>query len=269
MAAGILQGAASARETVTWMTVDLPPAEIYEGDLAGKGFGDQQLTILSAALSDYDHQVVRGTIARAWHELETRDGVCFNWVTRNADRHKSAIYSRRPVLNPSFRLMVKTNRAADFASYLSGAGEIDLDRLAESKSLSGGYIASRDYLPAVNAFLNDDRRAGKLRKTMTTAQLVGLLRADRVDFVLSGPFEVAFYKETQHLPEDFTQYRIKGNPPYNEGYIACSAGPVGREVMAKLDAYLDRPEGWTAYVAPLQRWLDPAEYAFAQAGKQH
>ena len=260
-------GTASARETITWMTVDLPPAEIFEGDLAGRGFADQQLNILFAALPQYDHQIVRGTIARSWHELESRDGVCFNWVTRNADHPHAALYSRRAVANPSFRLMIKADHAGDFTPYADSAGEIDLERLARNGSLSGGYIASREYLAAVNGFIGSDERKTRLEKTMSTAQLVGLLHANRVDFVLSGPFEVAFYKETQHLPEDFVQFRIKGSPPYNEGYIACSAGPVGREVMSRLDGFLDKPEGWTAYVAPLRRWLDPAEYAFALSGK--
>src|ERR1700761_515668 len=98
---------AEARESISWMTVDLPPAVIYDGEMAGNGFADQQLQVLFAALPDYDHHIVKGTIARDWHELETRDGVCFNWVTHDSGHHFHALFSKRPVLNPGYRLVIK------------------------------------------------------------------------------------------------------------------------------------------------------------------
>lgn len=262
LAALTVAGIARAKEIITWMTVDLPPATIYDGELAGQGFGDQQLQILAAALPDYEHRIVKGTIARNWHELETRDGICFNWVTRNPGQHWNALFSKRPVLNPGYRLVVKTGRLTEFLPY-AATGDLDLDLLGKDESVSGAVISSRDYLPVLNNFIDSGTRKARVQKTIGNAQLVDLLHADRVDFVVASPSEVAFYKETLRLKDDYSLIRVKNSPPYNEAYIACSSGPVGRGAIAKIDAYLDRPEGWAAYVAPLKRWLEPADFAFA------
>ena len=264
LAAISIMGSGQARESITWITIDLPPATIFDGPMAGKGFGDQQLRILFAALPDYDHQIIRGTIARGWHELETRDGLCINWVSRSSGKHWYALFSKRPVPNPGYRLLIKSSRMTEFLPY-GRTGEIDLDLVGRNDALSGAFIASRDYLAPINDFI----KAGdiRLQQAMNTQQLVELLHADRVDFIFATPFEVAFYKDQLHLQDQFVPFRIKGGPPFNEGYIACSSGPVGRAVLDKIDAYLQTPDGWAAYVAPLQRWLDPADFAFAQAGK--
>lgn len=254
---GIASGA-QAKNSITWMTADLPPATIFDGNMAGNGFADQQLKVLIAALPDYDHQVVKGAIGRNWHELETRDGVCFNWVTHNTASHWNAIFSKRPVLNPGYRVMVRSSRLTEFLPY-AATGDVDLNLLAKG-NLSGGYISSRDYLPAINGFIAAD---SKMQKTMNSEQLLELLHANRLDFVFASPTEVKFSREAMHLDDDFAVLKVRGAPVYNEGYIACSSGALGKEVMAKIDAYLDRPDGWAAYVAPLRRWLDPADYAFA------
>ena len=149
--AGLTRGSEQGRASITWMTVDLPPATIFEGEMAGSGFADQQLRVLAAALPDYDHQFVKGTIARDWHELETRDGICFNWVTRNSGFHWNAVFSKRPVLNPGYRLVARASRLTEFLPY-AATGEIDLELLGHNDSLSGGYIASRDYLATINGF---------------------------------------------------------------------------------------------------------------------
>lgn len=258
---GIVTGA-QAKNSITWMTVDLPPATIFDGAQAGNGFADQQLKVLIAALPDYDHQIVKGTIARNWHELETRDGICFNWVTHNTASHWNAVFSKRPVPNPGYRVMIRTGRLTEFLPF-AATGDLDLSLLAKS-GMSGGYISSRDYLPAINGFIAADSR---MQKTMNSEQLLELLRANRVDFVFASPTEVKFYRDAMHLSDDFSVLKVKGAPVYNEGYVACSSGPLGKEVMARIDAFLERADGWAAYVAPLQRWLDPTDYSFAAASR--
>jgi len=255
-----------AKESLTWMSVDLPPATIYDGALAGSGFAEQQLRILFAALPDYDHQIVRGTIARAWHELETRDGLCINWVSRESGMHWSAAFSKHPVPNPGYRLVVKSSRLTEVLPY-GTTGEVDLDLLGRNEALTGGYMDARNYLAAINGFIKSEDRGARLEKAMNTGQMVEQLRAGRVDFIFATPVEVAFYKESLHLKEEFVSVRVKGSPAYNDGYIACSSGPAGKAALARIDSYLERPEGWAAYVAPLQRWLDPTDFAIARGGK--
>jgi hypothetical protein len=49
--------------------------------------------------------------------------------------------------------------------------------------------------------------------------------------------------------------------------IGRASGPLGGEVIAKIDDYLARPDGWLAYVAPLKRLFDAAAVALASGVK--
>ena len=59
---------------------------------------------------------------------------------------------------------------------------------------------------------------------MSSSQLVELLHANRLDFIFASPTEVAYYREVQHLNDDFAVLKVKNGPVYNEGYIACFFG---------------------------------------------
>jgi len=78
------------------------------------------------------------------------------------------------------------------------------------------------------------------------------------------PMEALFYNQTLRLGDDYAAILIKGGRQYNRAHIACSKGPIGQAVIKKIDALLRTPEGWSDYLAPLQHWLSPDEFALAK-----
>lgn len=256
-----------AEEKVTWMRADLPPQSILEGELADQGWSDLQMRRLFPQIPGFEHRLVDGSLSRIWYEMEHRDGICFDGASRNTQRDSFAIYSHRPILVPSFGVTIRAKDRGRFVRFLAADGAIDLDKLSEAKALTGGYTAAREHYPSINRFLQNEAHAPRIDKTVSPLQLFNLLHAGRLDFIFSEPVEAPYYKARFHFGGEFITYPIAGDPPSIKGYLVCSKGPVGRAVIARIDALLDDDAEWAAYLEPLRRWMTPADFAKAVAQK--
>lgn len=256
-----------AEEKVTWMRADLPPQSILDGQLSGQGWSDAQLRDLFPKLPGFRHQLVEGSLARIWYEIEHHDGVCFDGAARNEEREKFAAFSHRPILVPPYGVIVRATEKDRFARFLDDAGALDLDRLGDASGLIGGYTASREHFPAINRFLQMDKGGPRMEKAVSPSQLFNLLHAGRVDFIFSEPVEAPYYKARFHLSGEFAVFPIAGNPLSIKGYLVCSKGPIGTAVIERIDALLDDDAEWAAYLEPLRRWMSPADFAKALGQK--
>jgi len=66
---------------------------------------------------------------------------------------------------------------------------------------------------------------------------------------------------------EFASLPVKGGVSSIRGYIACSKGPLGRAVIEKIDEALADESRWTAFIEPLRRWFEPADFAAALAAR--
>lgn len=259
-----LAAAAQAR-AVTWMQTDLPPQFIFDGELAGQGWSEQQTRDLFPLLPGFEHRTQQASLSRIWYEMAHRDGVCFNGGARNPERLAFAIYSRRAILVPAYRVLVRAESLERFRPFLAPDGSIDLERLGASASLAGGYTAGREHFPAINRFIADGKRQTRLETAVSASQLFNLLHGKRLDFIIASPVEAPYYKARFHLPDEFVSLAVKDGVPSIRGSVACSRGPLGRAVIEKVDALLSNDRAWAAYLEPLRRWLEPADFAAALA----
>lgn len=253
--------AAPPPKTVSWIQADLPPQFILEGDLAGQGWADRQMRFLFPLLPEFDHRLVQSSLSRAWYEMAHRDGVCFDGAARNAEREDIALFSRRPIVAPSYRIIIRAADLMRFHPFLDADGSIDLERLAAEDGLAGGYTAAREHFPAINRFIESDQRRVRLETAMSPAQLFNLLQGRRLDFIISSPVETPYYKARFHLADAFVSLPVKGGVSAIRGYVVCSKGPLGRAVIERIDAVLADRARWDAYIEPLRRWFEPADFA--------
>jgi uncharacterized protein (TIGR02285 family) len=260
-----LAGPLAAAQTITWLTSDLPPQYIAEGELAGLGIKDQQLRLISGQVPEYQHRTMRASISRLWYQIQHEDGMCGIGVLRSPEREKIAVFSHRPVLVPGFRLIIRADDVTRFSPFLSEQREVDLEALLNSRKLVGGYVADRHYPPAVTAYIASDERRAPLEKSVDNDRLFQLLRGNRVDFVFGLAYEAAYFgwrlgQPLAHLP-------IKDTPRNVAGYTACSDQPLGRAMIARLDSLQADETLWRQWMEPLRRWLDPSDFAAALAAQ--
>lgn len=262
-----LAGRLAAADSVTWLTSDLPPQYIASGELAGQGIKDQQLKLVEATLAEFDHHTMRASISRLWYQIQHEDGYCGLGVLRSPEREKIAVFSRRPVLVPGFRLIVRDGASAAFAPYMTPSGEIDLAALMRSRRLNGGYVTDRVYPETISRYIDAGDRRAPLEKSVDSERLFQLLRSNRVDFVFGLAYEASYYAWKINVGAPLAALPIKDTPSVVAGYAACSNTPLGQAVIARLDTIQSDEGVWRQWVAPLKRWLDPADYAIALAGQ--
>ena len=264
--AACVRGAA-ATDTITWLTSDLPPFFITSGELEGKGGGDLQTSYLAGRLSQFKHRSDRASIARIWHEIGTKDGICTVGALRSPERDKLAIFSNRPFVVPSYRLIVDNRKLLRFRPYMTESGEVDLDRLATDPALRGGYVFARLHSAQINAFVDSAERRATLEKLGSTVQIFHLMHLGRLDFIFAAPYEINYYKVVSHYTEEITTLPIKDSPRSVKGYVACSALRDGRAVIAAVDTVLSDDGSWAAFLSPMKRWMAPADFAITLAAK--
>ncbi|HMA48471.1 MAG TPA: TIGR02285 family protein [Magnetospirillaceae bacterium] len=261
--------AAPPSKTISWMQADLPPQFILDGELAGQGWADGQMHELFSLLPGFDHRLVQSSLSRTWYEIAHRDGVCFDGAARTPERENFALFSRRPIMAPSYRVIIRAADMVRFHPFLDEKGAVDLDRMAEEDGLAGGYTAARANSPAITRFIDGEQRRVRLETAVSPSQLFNLLHGKRLDFIISSPVEIPYYKARFHLTAEFASLPVKGGTPSIRGYVACSKGPLGRAVIEKIDALMTDESRWTAYIEPLRRWFEPADFAAALAARPH
>jgi len=263
----ILMAGPVAADMVTWLTSDLPPQYIAEGELSGLGIKDQQLRLITAQFPEIQHRTMRASISRLWYQIQHEDGMCGIGVFRTPEREKFAAFTRRSVPVPGFRLIIRDEDRPLFVPFLDEHGEIDLTALQQNRKLVGGYVADRLYPPTMMAYIESAERRARTEKSIDNQRLFQLLRSKRVDFVFGLGYESAYYGWKFAAQTPLAGLPVKGAPHIVNGYTACSNQPVGRAMIARLDQMQSDETIWRQWIEPLRRWLDPADFDTALAAQ--
>ncbi len=254
LAALLLQGAASAAPpVVTWVTPDL------SNDT--NNFGNHYLSFLMGRLPAFDHHVMQGSFGRVWHEMQSdRGGTCVFSALKTPEREAVAVFSRRPLLWPAYRLYFSPPHRAAFTPYLDGEGRVDLGKLTAAP-LHGAITASRAYNSVIDAFINAHNKARPLDSLLSTRQILNLVRAEHLDFAFATSADIE-----QH-DGSLDSLSIAGADAWNPSFVACTRDKTGQAVIAAVDQVFENQESWAEYVEPLRSVLPPADYAVVLRSK--
>lgn len=255
----------AAADVIQWLSADASPIYISEGPLAGQGMADLQVRFLSDHLTGHQFQNMRVDPARAWYQMEHSDGFCFHGAPRTRLNESAAVFSRRPILVPNYRLIVHGALKGTLNPVMTAEGEVDLAKLAQEVGLVGGYIGGRTYFGNLQTFVTATDLRIRLERVPQAAQLFNLFQAGRLDFVLATALEARFYMQNAPQSADLA-LPIKGIPQRIATFTACSNGPRGSKVIDEIDKLESNEADWAAFMAPLRRWMEPADFAAALAG---
>jgi uncharacterized protein (TIGR02285 family) len=250
----LVHGAAdAANPTVTWVSPEVSSDT--------NNFGDHYLSFLMGRLPGFDHRVLHGSTGRVWHEIQSSHvGACVFNALKTPDRETFAIYSRRPLLTPAFRLYFPESRRAALTPYLDDAGRIDLGKLASSP-LRGGITANRAYNPVIDGFIATRHTNAPLEGLVSTRQLINVVRVGRLDFAFASPID---FNESV---EGVFSVLVAGAEAWNASFIACSRDSTGQAVISAVDRLFDEQENWVEFIEPLRAVLSDEDYAVAARSK--
>ena len=263
---GFISAAARAGEHITWLHPEFPPSYIGSGEFARQGYLDLQLTVLQLKMPGFTHSTVAAPLARVWHEMRHADGVCFLGASPTPERLKLGLFSSKGILTPIIQLAMRKEQSDRIRPYLDADGEVDLDKLKSASELTGTYTGTATYGRVIDDFLRSQDHAVTLNKVVEMRHPLTLLEKARTDFIFVWPEQLTYFKRSTHSDFATVSYKVSGTSAAQPYFVACSRGPLGRTAIAQINAILNEPETWHAFVAPLKIWFPPVDYERADRG---
>jgi uncharacterized protein (TIGR02285 family) len=252
---------AISKDRITWGISDFPPSFIVSGPWAGKGTADETLHFLTERLEDYEHSVEVLSVPRMWNLIARGDGFCAPAAFKTEERSKLAVFSRATLINFTPTLLVRKAGIDKFARYRDAAGGVDLNRVITDGVLTGAYQTGRSYgshLDRVIATAADNHRLTALQDTRQALEMVIKSHAD---FTFGFPHEITYLAVERNIDPGLVQLPVAGQPRYTFGHVACSNGPVGRKVVARVNEILGHQTWQLPYIRAGGRWYDPDDMA--------
>jgi len=244
-------------EVVTWISTDPVYAEAKETT------GSGQLIYLTSHLPNFSHRVIKASDARAIHELKSGAGVCNTNMFVTPEREKLFTFAKRRMALPGFRLLARRGGLAALSPAVNAKGEVDLDKLERLPGLTGAYTHSRQYGPAISAYIK--RAPAGLNVEVANLQLFNLVETGRVDFAFVVPMDYYYFIPEQQRGA-VVLLRVAGEAPVSHAAVACSNDALGRSVIQAIDTLLSDDSQWVTYVEPLRQWLPPEDFEILRAG---
>lgn len=259
----LLAGASAPAEEAVWMLPQVAPAVIIDGPFAGQGGTELALKALGQALPQFSWRYEVATPLRELHDIAQRDGLCSWGFAKLPERQAYMVFNNRPMLSPGYGLILREDRLSEFKRFLDAEGAVDLGKLAEAKTLSGGYPGGRPRYGALGDFIQ--KNGDHLTADTDSHRLFRQLKAKRLDYLFGVRDEAIYFAAALGQDSGIVTLPIAGMDRYGRAYIACSKGAVGQAVIAAVNSWLDDDAHWAAFIAPWARWLSPADYAAALA----
>ena len=253
-----LPGQVRAGEAVTWAVLDFPPFQIRVGDHRGSGSFDGLLDLLVRQIPEVDHDIVMMSFARREEEIRQGRPLCTPGLFRTPAREKLLVFSLPALIHLDNRLVI---RAAQ-ASRLKAQGPVDLEALLADQKLIGGIISERSFAPNIDPLLRRYSGAPNLvMRSIKSSQVFEMLMTGEIDYTILFPHEAAYLAGTPERLEAVRVLPIAGTPPYIFTHVACTKGPWGEAMIARIDTILQGSRRNQDYRAFSERWYVESDKA--------
>lgn len=249
---------ANARETVTWLVRDLVPLTIHNGPDTGRGAVDKMLPLLTAALPEYDHVILKVNRARAMQMLNEPGLTCDPTLLWTAERARTILYSV-PSMNTISNGVVIQRRDQPLFSPFIDDGTIDLHAVLASGLTRVGTVAERSYGAVIDKILSEAPQAQVLQHHGNNAvgSLLRMERLGRIKAVLGYLPETRYHAREEGLDPDQLQYLpVAGAAKYQYIYVGCSNTTASQAVLEKINESL-RTLRTGELIGFYAQWLDP------------
>lgn len=243
-----------AEDKVLWVKTEWPPVFMPNH----RGFGDAALAWLMARLPpDYTHEMRALPLPRLLRLMEDPQlTVCTSNLLRTPEREKQFLISRDIMRMPALGLVVRSADAKSFQPLLDAQGMVEFRRLLQQAALDGAVNQNRSYGPVLDGLLRDAPPDAPVARLPKTSNMVSMLAAKRLDWLLLYPFEATWQARQEQTAPVLSVLPIAEIPTVNLGGVTCNRTPAAKRLVPAIDAILaahpDEP-----WLQPMYDWLDP------------
>jgi len=261
-------------EPVIWLMPAYPPAYIFEHEAdprwVGHGFAEQIQAWFIDHTTGYESEPIEASMSRIMALMQSAGDKIYCLATTNPTESRALFmaFSAPLYLQPSNRVIVRTDRLALVAPYLDAAGAVDLPALLRDPKAAGSVVTGRVYSNRIDSALASATELDRQSSVQTPPKL---LLAGHVDWIVAYPREIEWAwradggdASTEARP--YRTYAIEGEPPFIPSHIGCSKNAGGKRFVEQVDKAIaanpDRP--WRLYMLA---WLAREDRAAVEAAE--
>ncbi|WP_348943855.1 TIGR02285 family protein [Chitinibacter sp. FCG-7] len=225
--------------TINWILNDFPPFIDVSGEMPGKGIADEMLRFIMPRMPEYTHHFEVASIARAHGLMAQKQLVCHPALLMNDERKKIMEFSDPVFFILTHRILIREDKLARFKPYMTADGSIDALRLVKDSSLVTAVTEKRGYSPSINAALSSVQGSPHILKAgVQFSAPFNQLTSGWIDYLFSYPAEYGWYREqnAEAKKVKMKTLRISGDPEFILGYVTCTKGEWGEQVIKKVNA---------------------------------
>jgi len=258
LCAALLASGAQARDKMSWLMPDVPPASMPVDGKPTTGIADQIVLYISAHWPDAEHRFIYANPKRTWLMIERGEQACVVAALRNAERDKLAYFVNTNLV-PPLQLVAQESTLPRLP--LNAHGEADLQKLLADPVLRGIVVERRSYGAAVDDLLA--RRPANSRLETTSVgdygrNVLKLVVHGRVDYTLDYDYALQYASKSEPEVGALRTVPIAQNNKPMLGGIACPRNAWGMATVKRIDQIVGTPEGAAAMIKAQNSWHTPA-----------
>lgn len=248
----VISGACAEDQRLRWLLNDFPPFIEVGQQIPGQGISDAMLRYLQPRLPQYRHEFEVASFARMYALMERGEQVCHPTTLKLPEREQAMLFSRPVLFLLAQQVLIRADRRERLAPYLDAQGQVDVRRLLGDTQLVTAVSERRGYSPTISAALMElGPQAHVLKGGVKFGAPFQQLMAGWIDYLFAYPVELGFYQRQNagQSPVAIQGLPISGAAPYTLGYISCTRGAWGEQVIGAIDEQL-------RLAGPRPPWID-------------
>ncbi len=250
----LLAPAAQARDTMTWLMPDIPPASMPVDGKPTTGIADQIALYLSAHWPAVEHRFIYANPKRTWLMVERGERACVVAALRNAERDKLAYFVNTNLV-PPLQLVAQESTVPRLP--LNAHGEVDMEKLLADPALRGIIVERRSYGAAVDLLLAKRPATSRLETTSVGdygRNVLKLVSHGRADYTLDYDYALQYASRTEPDIGALKTVPIAQNNKPMLGGIACPRNAWGMATVKRIDQLVGTAEGAAAMIKAQNSW---------------
>jgi len=252
--AALLAPGARARDTMTWLMPDIPPASMPVDGKPTTGIADQIVLYISARWPDAEHRFIYANPKRTWLMVERGERACVVAALRNAERDKLAYFVNTNLV-PPLQLVAQESTLPRLP--LNGHGEVDMEKLLSDPALRGIIVERRSYGAAVDELLAKRPANSRLETTSVGdygRNVLKLVSHGRADYTLDYDYALQYASKSEPEIGALKTVPIAQNNKPMLGGIACPRNAWGMATAKRIDQIVGTAEGAAAMIKAQNSW---------------
>jgi uncharacterized protein (TIGR02285 family) len=256
--ASLLPAAGLARDRMSWLMPDVPPASMPVDGQPTNGIADQIVLYISARWPEAEHHFIYANPKRTWLMIERGEQACVVAALRNAERDKVAYFVDTNLVPP---LQLVVQEATVPRLPLNAHGEADLQKLLTDPALRGIVVERRSYGAAVDELLAKRPASSRLETTSVGdygRNVLKLVTRGRADYTFDYDYALLYASKSEPEIGKLQTVPIAQNNKPMLGGIACPRNAWGKAAAKRIDQIVGTPEGAAAMIKAQNTWHTPA-----------